>query len=77
MNEVKTIDPRDLEHHEREALVFPSIEELNKDETLRIIFEFNPIPLIYMLEARNEFEINYEREGPEEWIVAVKRIAVD
>ncbi len=77
MNEVKTIDPRGLEHHEREALIFPSIEELKKDETLRIIFEFNPIPLVYMLEARNEFEINYEKEGAQEWIVAVKRIAVD
>jgi hypothetical protein len=77
MSEIKIVDPRGLEHHEREALIFPSIEELNKNETLRIIFEFNPIPLVYMLEARNEFEINCEREGPEEWIVEVKRVAAD
>lgn len=45
MSLVKTIDPRGLEHHEREALIFPSIEDLKKDETLRIcddLFAFNP-----------------------------------
>jgi len=57
MNETKTIDPRGLEHHEREALIFPSIEELAQDDTLRIIMEFNPVPLVYLLEARNEFDI--------------------
>ncbi len=34
MDEVKTIDPRGLEHSEREALIFPSIEGIRKDETL-------------------------------------------
>jgi hypothetical protein len=75
MSEIKTIDPRGLEHHDREALIFPSIEELGKDEKLRIIMEFNPVPLVYLLEARNEFDIRYEKEGPTEWILAVKRIA--
>ncbi len=75
MSEIKTIDPRGLEHHDREALIFPSIEELGEDETLRIIMEFNPIPLVYLLEARDEFDISYEKEGPTEWILAVKRIA--
>jgi len=75
MSAIKTIDPRGLEHHDREALVFPSIEELGKDETLRIIMEFNPVPLVYLLEARNEFDISYEKEGPPEWILAVMRIA--
>ena len=75
MNEIKIIDPRGLEHHEREALIFPSIEELEKDEILRIILEFNPLPLVYMLNARNEFVISYEKEGPEEWILVVKRMA--
>jgi hypothetical protein len=28
MSAVKTIDPRGLEHREREALIFPSIENL-------------------------------------------------
>ncbi len=75
MREMKTIDPRGLEHHEREELIFPSIEELKKDESLRVILEFNPIPLVYLLNVRDEFEISYEKEGPEEWILVVKRIA--
>ncbi len=75
MNEMKTIDPRGLEHHKREELIFPSIEELKKEETLKIIMEFNPLPLVYLLNARNEFEISYEKEGPEEWILVVKRTA--
>ncbi len=60
MSDIKTIDPRGLEHHDREALIFPSIEDLDKDDTLRIIMEFNPVPLVYLLEARDEFEIRYE-----------------
>lgn len=75
MSIAKTIDPRGLEHHEREELIFPSIEELEKDETLRIIMEFNPLPLVYLLNARNEFEISYEKEGPDEWTLLVKRTA--
>jgi uncharacterized protein len=75
MRAIKTIDPRGLEHHKREALIFPSIEELDKNDRLRIIMEFNPVPLVYLLEARKEFEISYEKEGPTEWILAVKRIA--
>jgi len=75
MSAIKTIDPRGLEHHDREAMVFPSIEELGQDDTLRIIMEFNPVPLVYLLEARDEFDISYEKEGPTEWILAVKRIA--
>jgi hypothetical protein len=75
MSEVKTIDPRGLEHHDREALIFPSLEDLKNDDTLEIIMEFNPLPLVYLLEASNEFEVSREKKGPEEWILMVKRVA--
>ncbi|MFQ5485786.1 MAG: DUF438 domain-containing protein, partial [Desulfobacterales bacterium] len=75
--EANTIDPRGLEHHEKEELIFPSIEELLKGESLKIVMEFNPLPLIYLLKTHGEFELSYEKEGPEEWILVVKRIAVD
>ena len=74
MNEVKTIDPRGLEHHEREALIFPSLEDLKRDDTLIIIMEFNPLPLIYLLEASKEFEVSCEKKGTEEWVLTVKRV---
>ncbi len=75
MNETKTIDVRRLEHAQRENLIFPSLEELKDNETLRIILEFNPLPLVYMLKARDEFDILSEKEGPQEWILNVKRTA--
>jgi DUF438 domain-containing protein len=75
MQNVRTIDPRGLPHHEREALIFPGIEGLKGGESLRLILEFNPLPLVYMLNARNEFDISYEKEGPGEWILVIKRNA--
>ena len=75
MSDVKTIDPRGLEHHEREALIFPSLEDLKKDDTLKIIMEFNPLPLVYLLETSNEFEVARQKKGPEEWILTIKRVA--
>ncbi len=75
MNETKTIDVRRLEHAQRENLIFPSLEELKDNETLRIVLEFNPLPLVYMLKARDEFDILSEKEGPEKWILKVKRLA--
>ncbi len=75
MNGTKTIDVKGLGHAEKEGLIFPSVEELTDNETLRIVLEFNPLPLVYMLKAQGEFEILYEKEGPEEWVLNVKRIA--
>jgi uncharacterized protein (DUF2249 family) len=75
MNGVKTIDVRGLEHTQRENLIFPGLEEIKDNETLRIVLEFNPLPLVYMLKARDEFEILHEKEGPHEWILNVRRIA--
>ena len=75
MRAVKTIDPRGFEHHEREALIFPSIENLQQSETLRIIMEFNPVPLVYLLETSNEFELSCEQKGPAEWHLEARRIA--
>ena len=74
MTAVKTIDVKGLEHAEREGLIFPGVEALNANETARIVVEFNPMPLVYMLKAQGEFEIAYEKEGPDEWILQVTRI---
>ncbi len=30
-------------------------------------------PLVYTLNARNEFNISYEKEGPDEWVLRVRR----
>lgn len=76
MNATKTIDVRGLEHTQKESLIFPALEELKENEMLRIVLEFNPLPLVYMLKVRDEFDVLHEKEGPEEWILNVTRIAL-
>lgn len=73
METSQTIDVKGLEHAERERRVFSSLENLKIGEELRILLEFNPLPLVYLLKAREEFMVTYEKEGPDEWILAVKR----
>lgn len=73
MSAVKTLDVKGLEHGEREQLIFPGIESLKEGETIRLLMEFNPLPLVYMLDARKEFDTEYEKQGPEEWILRIRR----
>ncbi|MBI4187345.1 MAG: DUF438 domain-containing protein [Chloroflexi bacterium] len=75
MEAVKTIDVKGLGHVEKEGLIFPGIQQLTGGQTLRIIVEFNPLPLVYMLKAQGECEVSYEKEGPDEWILRVKKAA--
>lgn len=73
MTTAATIDVRGLEHARREALIFPGLDKLRTGQSLRLVLEFNPVPLVHLLKARNEFAIAYEKEGPPDWILAVKR----
>ncbi|MDP2720095.1 MAG: DUF438 domain-containing protein [Dehalococcoidia bacterium] len=75
MNAQLTIDVRGLSHDEKEKLIFPNVESLAGGHVLKLVTEFNPLPLVYMLKARDEFEVQFEKEGPEEWILNIKRIA--
>jgi DUF438 domain-containing protein len=75
MNGVKTIDVRGLEHHQRENLILPGVESLQMGQTARLVVEFNPVPLLFLLNARGEFQVGYEKEGPDEWILKVTRTA--
>ncbi|MGQ9470203.1 MAG: DUF2249 domain-containing protein [Candidatus Aminicenantales bacterium] len=69
----QTINVKGLEHAERERRIFSSLENLKTGEERRILLEFNPLPLVYLLKAREEFMVTYEKEEPDEWILAVKR----
>lgn len=75
MNPVKTINVKGLEHAQREELIFPGIEALKPGETARLVVEFNPIPLVYLLKAQEGIEVGYEKEGPDEWILRITRKA--
>lgn len=75
MIEIKTIDARGLEHSEREQMIFPSIDNLAEGESIRLLMEFEPLPLVHMIDARDEFETIYEKDGPDEWVLRIKRTA--
>ncbi|MBI5159384.1 DUF438 domain-containing protein [Candidatus Micrarchaeota archaeon] len=68
----KTLSVKGLEHGEREKLLFSSIDGVKEGELLRIV-EFDPVPLVYMLNAREGFAVEYEKKGPDEWILNVKK----
>ena len=71
-----TLDVKGLDHAEKEGKIFPGLEALGEGESLRIILDFNPVPLTYLLKAEgNKYDINYEKEGPDEWILLVTRRA--
>ncbi len=74
MTVIKTVDVKGLDHAGKEELIFPSLEKLADGEVLRIVLDFNPVPLVYMLKARGDLDISYEKEGPDEWILNIKRI---
>jgi uncharacterized protein (DUF2249 family)/hemerythrin-like domain-containing protein len=71
----RTINVKGLGHEEKEGLILTGVESLGEGETLRIIVEFNPVPMVYMLKARGVFDVGYEKEGPDEWILRVTRNA--
>lgn len=73
IDEIRTIDVTQLSHTEKEGLIFPGIESLKPGETLRIVLEFSPVPLVYLLKTGGDFDIAYEKEGPDEWILRVTR----
>ena len=75
MTAIQTIDVKGLDHTEKEALIFPRVESLKEGETLRIIVDFNPVPLFYLLKAEERLEVGYEKEGPDEWILRVNRVS--
>ncbi|MBI4304214.1 MAG: DUF438 domain-containing protein, partial [Chloroflexi bacterium] len=74
MNPTKTIDVKGLDHTQKEGLIFPGVEGLKEGETLRIVVEFNPIPLVFLLKAQDSFDVSYEKEGPDEWVLRVTKL---
>lgn len=75
MTTTQTMDVRGLDHADKQQRIFPAVDGLKGSEALRIVFDFNPIPLVYMFKARNEFDLSFEKEGPGEWILRIARTA--
>jgi uncharacterized protein (DUF2249 family) len=75
MSTVKTIDVKGLDHSKKHEMIFPGVEALKPGETARLVVEFNPKPLVVLLKSQGGLEVAYEKEGPDEWILKVTRIA--
>jgi uncharacterized protein (DUF2249 family)/hemerythrin-like domain-containing protein len=74
MQAEQTINVKGLEHDQREKMIFGGVEKLGVGKTAKLIVEFNPLPLVFMLKSGGEFNIAYEKEGPEEWVLDITRV---
>ncbi len=73
----KNLDLRKMIPFERHSKIFEMWNSLKEGETLRIINDHEPKPLYYQFEAehKGQFEWNYEKQGPKDWIFTIKKIA--
>lgn len=73
----KTLDLRNMPPFERHSNIFKMWNSLKEGETLRIINDHEPKPLYYQFEAehKGQFEWNYEKQGPKDWIFTIKKIS--
>jgi len=70
-----TLDLTDIPVFERHPRIFDTWDEIDADQTLRLINDHDPKPLYYQFvgEQNGKFEWEYETEGPEQWIVNIKK----
>jgi Fe-S cluster biogenesis protein NfuA len=74
-DKIVTLDLKDIPVFERHPRIFDTWDEIEADETLRLINDHDPKPLYYQFvgEQNGKFEWEYETEGPEEWVVNIKK----
>ncbi|MDP2729540.1 MAG: DUF438 domain-containing protein, partial [Dehalococcoidales bacterium] len=74
--EMTDLDLRQIMPFERHELIFQKWDELKPGETLRIINDHDPKPLHYQFEAeyKNQYQWEYEQEGPKDWIAKITRV---
>ncbi len=69
------LDLRPMPPFERHEKIFQLWDALSPGETLRIINDHDPKPLHYQFEAeyKNQYQWEYEQEGPKDWIFKIKK----
>jgi uncharacterized protein (DUF2249 family) len=72
----KNLDLRNMPPIERHSKIFEMWNSLEEGETLKITNDHEPKPLYYHFEAeyKGQFEWNYSKQGPEDWIFTIKKI---
>jgi uncharacterized protein (DUF2249 family) len=76
---VVDLDVREMIPRERHPTIFARFDALNPGETLRLINDHDPKPLYYQLMAERPDMFNWEPEqqGPEVWIMRIRKTAAD
>ncbi len=71
------LDVRSLSMVERPSKIFGAIKGLSEGDTLVITNDHDPKHLQYMLKAEfnGAFGWTYKKEGPDEWIVEIKKLS--
>lgn len=71
------IDAREYPSKEKHPAIFNTFESLNIGDTMELINDHNPKPLMYefKIERAGTFTWEYLEEGPEVWRVAIGRVA--
>jgi len=75
--EMKELDLRTVPVNERSPdKIINAWKELAEGDTLKLINDHDPKPLRYMfqIEFKDAFAWEYKLEGPNEWIVEIKKI---
>ncbi|WP_059170906.1 DUF2249 domain-containing protein [Bacillus sp. FJAT-27445] len=65
----------DYPPREKHPTIFNAFDSLENGETMQIINDHDPRPLLYqfMMERPEAFEWEYLEEGPETWKVAIQK----
>lgn len=73
------LDVRELAPRERHPLIFGRLEALQVGETLRLVNDHDPKSLRYQLMAEmpDMFDWEPEEQGPEQWVIRIRRIAAE
>lgn len=73
---IKNLDLRNMPPFERHEKIFEMWGALKEGEILKITNDHDPKPLHYQFEAEfnGKYEWQYEKQGPKDWIVKIKKI---
>ncbi|MDG5813946.1 DUF438 domain-containing protein [Chitinispirillales bacterium ANBcel5] len=73
MPKLHKLDARGLSHEEKQQKLFPMLNALGKGDQLRVVFDFDPEPLLYMLTTTPGIGVRKDKKGPEEWILEITK----
>ena len=70
-------DVRELSPQERHTGILARFDTLGIGETLRLIFDEQPrlLPFQLLLERPGMYELESERQGPETWVIRLRKTA--